>query len=456
MKEALKELKKILKQGPISTEEFNKLVIKYKLTEEEKEKITDFIFENNISFNKEKEVTPIKQEFDVTSEELAGIEEITNEELANIDKIDIGDVFTTHTSAIRLYLNDIGKIPLLTEEEEKLITKRVADGDEEAARILTQSNLRLVVSIAKHYINRGVDFLDLIQEGTLGLIRAVQKFDPTKGYKFSTYATWWIRQATSRSVADTSRTIRVPVHTHEILVRMNRIERDREIENYGELVSDEEMAAIIYTDKRNLDSDINIKQKHIDKFNLKSNKLPVNTHFNKNANELNSERIKKGLEIKNDIYKNIYDLEYKQKYNEIYESKLKEDADKIRDLRTQSYIIDTASLDVPVGEDEDALMGDFVADESSNTEDIVDNKVLRQYLLELIDEVAMTEPNETSRERTKTILIERFGLDGKDPRTLEQLGKKFGITRERVRQIEAKGLRKMRHPSRTKKIRDYL
>ena len=142
-------------------------------------------------------------------------------------------------------------------------------------------------------------------------------------------------------------------------------------------------------------------------------------------------------------YKNIYDLEYKQKYNEIYESKLKEDADKIRDLRTQSYIIDTASLDVPVGEDEDSLMGDFVADESSNTEDIVDNKVLRQYLLELIDEVAMTEPNETSRERTKTVLIERFGLDGKKPKTQREIAKMLNISRSYVSRIETKAIEKL-------------
>ena len=368
MKEALKELKKILKQGPISTEEFNKLVIKYKLTEEEKEKITDFIFENNISFNKEKEVTPIKQEFDVTSEELAGIEEITNEELANIDKIDIGDVFTTHTSAIRLYLNDIGKIPLLTEEEEKLITKRVADGDEEAARILTQSNLRLVVSIAKHYINRGVDFLDLIQEGTLGLIRAVQKFDPTKGYKFSTYATWWIRQAITRAIADQARTIRVPVHMVETINKLARVQRQ-------------------------LTQELN--------------------------REPTDEEIAKKLGITVEKVREVYKISQ-----------------------------DPVSLETPIGEEDDSHLGDFIKDERTmGPEEYATVEMLKEELRGVLA---------TLTEREEKVLRLRFGLDDGQCRTLEEVGQIFGVTRERIRQIEAKALRKLRHPSRSRKLKDFL
>ena len=256
MKKALEEIKQILaKKGTISEDEFNNLLNRNKLTGEEIEEISDFLIFNEIKITKEKNSIESNQKqldnLDVDANELEAIEEISNDELKNIDKIDVGAIFKSNTSAIRLYLNAIGKIPLLTEEEEKEVTQRVVEGDKEAFKKLIDSNLRLVVSIARRYINRGVDFLDLVEEGNLGLIRAVEKFDPSKGYRFSTYATWWIRQAITRAIADMSRTVRIPVHAHETLLKANRLEKDYELENYGESMPDEELAAIIYTDNRN-------------------------------------------------------------------------------------------------------------------------------------------------------------------------------------------------------------
>ena len=432
MKKALEEIKQILaKKGTISEDEFNNLLNRNKLTGEEIEEISDFLIFNEIKITKEKNSIENNQKqidnLDVDANELEAIEEISNDELKNIDKIDVGAIFKSNTSAIRLYLNAIGKIPLLTEEEEKEVTQRVVEGDKEAFKKLIDSNLRLVVSIARRYINRGVDFLDLVEEGNLGLIRAVEKFDPSKGYRFSTYATWWIRQAITRAIADMSRTVRIPVHAHETLLKANRLEKDYELENYGESMPDEELAAIIYTDNRNL-----LK---IDKFKPKiGEKVAEGKNvFNKDAKPLTFMRGSSRIAA----------------VNAPYYAKLKEDTDKFKEIRKQARIVDTVSLDVPIGEDEDSFLGDFVVDESNDTEKIVDNIMLHDLLMEVLDEAFEKDP------RAKRVLIERFELDGKDRKTLDQLGKELGVTRERVRQIEAKALRKLRHPSRKKKLRDY-
>lgn len=432
MKKALEEIKQILaKKGTISEDEFNNLLNRNKLTGEEIEEISDFLIFNEIKITKEKNSIENNQKqldnLDVDVNELEAIEEISNDELKNIDKIDVGAIFKSNTSAIRLYLNAIGKIPLLTEEEEKEVTQRVVEGDKEAFKKLIDSNLRLVVSIARRYINRGVDFLDLVEEGNLGLIRAVEKFDPSKGYRFSTYATWWIRQAITRAIADMSRTVRIPVRAHETLLKANRLEKDYELENYGESMPDEELAAIIYTDNRKL-----LK---IDKFKPKIGKKVAEGKnvFNKDGKPLTFMRVASRIAA----------------VNAPYYAKLKEDTDKFKEIRKQARIVDTVSLDVPIGEDEDSFLGDFVVDESNDTEKIVDNIMLHDLLMEVLDETFAKDP------RAKRVLIERFELDGKDRKTLDQLGKELGVTRERVRQIEAKALRKLRHPSRKKKLRDY-
>ena len=269
---------------------------------------------------------------------------------------------------VRMYLKEIGKIPLLTLDEEIDIAKRVADGDEEAKRILAESNLRLVVSIAKRYVGRGLLFLDLIQEGNIGLMKAVEKFDHDKGYKFSTYATWWIRQAITRALADQARTIRVPVHMVETINKMARIQRQ---------------------------------------LTLELNREPTEA--------------------------------------EIAE-KMHTTVDKVREVIKISQ--DPVSLETPIGEEEDSHLGDFLKDESTlSPEEYAENEILKEE----IQEVLMT-----LQAREQEVLELRFGLVDGTCHTLEEVGKRFNVTRERIRQIEAKALRKLRHPSRAKKLRDFL
>ena len=269
---------------------------------------------------------------------------------------------------VRMYLKEIGRISLLSSTEEMEISQRVAKGDEEAKRILAESNLRLVVSIAKRYVGRGLLFLDLIQEGNIGLMKAVEKFDYDKGYKFSTYATWWIRQAITRAIADQARTIRVPVHMVETINKMSRVQRQLTLELNRE-PSAEEIAAKM--------------------------KVPV---------------------------------------------------EKVREVMKISQ--EPVSLETPIGEEEDSHLGDFLKDESSlSPEEYTENEILKEEIKEVLMSL---------QAREQEVLELRFGLIDGTCHTLEEVGKKFNVTRERIRQIEAKALRKLRHPSRAKKLRDFL
>ena len=269
---------------------------------------------------------------------------------------------------VRMYLKEIGKISLLSLDEEQELSKRIASGDEEAKKILAESNLRLVVSIAKRYVGRGLLFLDLIQEGNIGLMKAVDKFDYDKGFKFSTYATWWIRQAITRALADQARTIRVPVHMVETINKLARVER--------------QMA-------------------------LDLNREPTDSELAKKMN----------LPL-----------------------------DKIVEIRRISQ--DPVSLETPIGEEDDSHLGDFLADERTmGPEEYTDYTMLKEELKEVL---------ETLTKREEEVLELRFGLYDGTCHTLEEVGKKFGVTRERIRQIEAKALRKLRHPSRSRKLKDFL
>ena len=269
---------------------------------------------------------------------------------------------------VRMYLKEIGKISLLSLDEEQELSKRIASGDEYAKKILAESNLRLVVSIAKRYVGRGLLFLDLIQEGNIGLMKAVDKFDYDKGFKFSTYATWWIRQAITRALADQARTIRVPVHMVETINKLARVER--------------QMA-------------------------LDLNREPTDSELAKKMN----------LPL-----------------------------DKIVEIRRISQ--DPVSLETPIGEEDDSHLGDFLADERTmGPEEYTDYTMLKEELKQVL---------ETLTKREEEVLELRFGLYDGTCHTLEEVGKKFGVTRERIRQIEAKALRKLRHPSRAKKLRDFL
>ena len=269
---------------------------------------------------------------------------------------------------VRMYLKEIGKVPLLTPEEEQELAKRMAEGDAEAKHRMEEANLRLVVSIAKRYVGRGMLFLDLIQEGNLGLIKAVEKFDYTKGYKFSTYATWWIRQAITRAIADQARTIRIPVHMVETINKVIRVSRQL-LQELGHDPSAEEIAAEM--------------------------NMPV---------------------------------------------------DKVRDILKIAQ--EPVSLETPIGEEEDSHLGDFIPDEdASEPSEAASFSLLKEQLMEVLD---------TLTPREKKVLELRFGIVDGRTRTLEEVGKEFNVTRERIRQIEAKALRKLRHPSRSKKLRDFL
>ncbi|MBQ9686708.1 MAG: RNA polymerase sigma factor RpoD [Oscillospiraceae bacterium] len=297
--------------------------------------------------------------------DLAEIEEVNDAELNDTDSL--VDSFSTD-DPVRMYLKEIGKVPLLTPEEEIELAKQMSLGDEEAKRRMTEANLRLVVSIAKRYVGRGMLFLDLIQEGNLGLIKAVEKFDYTKGYKFSTYATWWIRQAITRAIADQARTIRIPVHMVETINKTIRVSRQL-LQELGHDPSAEEIA------------------KEMD--------MPV---------------------------------------------------DKVRDILKIAQ--EPVSLETPIGEEEDSHLGDFIPDEdASEPSEAASFSLLREQLEEVLDTLAP---------REKKVLELRFGIVDGRTRTLEEVGKEFNVTRERIRQIEAKALRKLRHPSRSKKLRDFL
>ena len=296
-------------------------------------------------------------------EDLENVEEIKLEDMdvTNIDGVSVDD-------PVRMYLREIGKIPLLTFEEEAELAQKIVEGDEEAKQKLAESNLRLVVSIAKKYVGRGMLFLDLIQEGNMGLIKAVEKFDYNKGFKFSTYATWWIRQAITRAIADQARTIRIPVHMVETINKLIRTSRQL---------------------------------------------------LQQNGREPTPEEIAKEMEISVE-----------------------------RVMEIQKIAQDTVSLETPIGEEDDSHLGDFIQDEDSPApQDSAAHTLLREQLEEVMD---------TLTPREAMVLKLRFGLEDGKARTLEEVGKQFDVTRERIRQIEAKALRKLRHPSRSKKLRDYM
>ena len=297
------------------------------------------------------------------AEDLEEVEDISVEDLDvdNMEGISLDD-------PVRMYLREIGKIPLLNYDEELELAKRILEDDEEAKKKLTESNLRLVVSIAKKYVGRGMLFLDLIQEGNMGLIKAVDKFDYTKGFKFSTYATWWIRQAITRAIADQARTIRIPVHMVETINKLIRTSR------------------------------------HL---------------LQQNGREPTPEEIAEEMEIP---------------------------VEKV--LEIQKIAQDPVSLETPIGEEDDSHLGDFIQDDDSpSPQDAASYTMLREQLEEVM---------KTLTPREAKVLRLRFGLDDGKARTLEEVGKQFNVTRERIRQIEAKALRKLRHPSRSKKLKDYM
>ncbi|MCX7719715.1 MAG: sigma-70 family RNA polymerase sigma factor [Dictyoglomus thermophilum] len=340
---------------------------------------------------------------------------------------------------VKMYLKEIGKIPLLTPEEEIELAKRVEQGDEEAKKKLIEANLRLVVSVAKRYIGRGLSFLDLIQEGNLGLIKAVEKFDWRKGYKFSTYATWWIRQAITRAIADQARTIRIPVHMVETMNKIHKITRLL-TQNLGRKPTEEDIAKFLVIQQKL--QEFGVYQESGEKISddeiIEISKLSLE--------EIAKKLVEMHLKAKNNKVPTKEEINEKAKeLKHVLEEEIRQQTEKVREISMMGQ--EPLSLEMPVGEDEDNRLADFVENKDLSPADIAVQKSLKKDIEELLNELS---------EREREILKLRFGLEDNQPRTLEEVGKLFNVTRERIRQIEAKALRRLRHPSRSKKIKDYL
>ena len=352
------------KKNILEIQEINDVFSDMPLEEEQMEKIYEYLETQNIDVLR---ITGGDID-DVTDD--ADIEMLlADDEEVDVEKIDLSvPEGVSIEDPVRMYLKEIGKVPLLSAEEEIELAKRMSDGDEEAKKRLAEANLRLVVSIAKRYVGRGMLFLDLIQEGNLGLIKAVEKFDYQKGFKFSTYATWWIRQAITRAIADQARTIRIPVHMVETINKLIRVSRQL-LQELGREPTPEEIAEEL--------------------------QMPV-------------ERVREILKISQE----------------------------------------PVSLETPIGEEEDSHLGDFIQDDNVPVPaEAAAQTLLKEQLNEVLG---------TLTEREQKVLRLRFGMNDGRARTLEEVGKEFDVTRERIRQIEAKALRKLRHPSRSRKLKDYL
>ena len=354
------------KNGKITAKEINRAIDELELDSAQQDKFYAALEKMGVEIAMGEEdlmeETPLIESLD---DDFSNVEEIPEEELNNpmalMEGIAIDD-------PVRMYLKEIGKVNLLSSDEEIELAKRMLEGDEAAKQRLAEANLRLVVSIAKRYVGRGMQFLDLIQEGNLGLIKAVEKFDYTKGYKFSTYATWWIRQAITRAIADQARTIRIPVHMVETINKVIRVSRQL-LQELGHDPSPEEISEVM--------------------------NMPV------------------------------------QKVREILK-----------------IAMEPVSLETPIGEEEDSHLGDFIADDDTpEPAEMASYTLLKEQLVEVL---------KTLTPREEKVLRLRFGIEDGRTRTLEEVGKEFNVTRERIRQIEAKALRKLRHPSRSKKLKDFL
>ena len=352
------------KKNVLEYQEINDFFKDQQLNVEQMEKVFDFLEASGVDVLR---ITGSEDE--IMLDDDMDIEKLDDEEEVELDKIDLSvPEGVSIEDPVRMYLKEIGKVSLLTADEEIELAKRMEQGDEEAKKRLAEANLRLVVSIAKRYVGRGMLFLDLIQEGNLGLIKAVEKFDYRKGYKFSTYATWWIRQAITRAIADQARTIRIPVHMVETINKLIRVSRQL-LQELGREPTPEEIAEEM---------------------------------------DMSVERVREILKISQE----------------------------------------PVSLETPIGEEEDSHLGDFIQDDNVPVPaDAAAFTLLKEQLIEVLG---------TLTEREQKVLRLRFGLDDGRARTLEEVGKEFNVTRERIRQIEAKALRRLRHPSRSRKLKDYL
>ena len=380
------EFEKILKKdfdGKINASNIQKIFSDNDIPKEYLPNFIEFLEKRDIFIDDDYEKEPTEFDSDADPEEFIILkendfeDEFNEEDIKDLENINLNilddlDDYISIEDPIKMYLKEIGKIPLLSVEEEMVLAQKISDPDEnirkEAAKKMAESNLRLVVSIAKRYMGRGMQLLDLIQEGNLGLLRAVEKFDYQKGFKFSTYATWWIRQAITRSIADQARTIRIPVHMVETINRLIKTQR-KLVQELGREPKPEEVAKIM--------------------------SLPVS---------------------------------------------------KVREI--MNFALEPVSMETPIGDEDDSHLGDFLQDFNA--------KVPVNFAMDVLLHDQLIEVIKSLTEREQKVILLRFGLEDGKPRTLEEVGKVFGITRERIRQIEAKALRKLRNPSRTKRLKDFL
>lgn len=380
------EFEKILKKdfdGKISASNIQKIFSDNDIPKEYLPDFIEFLEKRDIFIDDDYEKEPTEFDSDADPEEFIILkendfeDEFNEEDIKDLENINLNilddlDDYISVEDPIKMYLKEIGKIPLLSVEEEMVLAQKISDPDEnirkEAAKKMAESNLRLVVSIAKRYMGRGMQLLDLIQEGNLGLLRAVEKFDYQKGFKFSTYATWWIRQAITRSIADQARTIRIPVHMVETINRLIKTQR-KLVQELGREPKPEEVAKIM--------------------------SLPVS---------------------------------------------------KVREI--MNFALEPVSMETPIGDEDDSHLGDFLQDFNA--------KVPVNFAMDVLLHDQLIEVIKSLTEREQKVILLRFGLEDGKPRTLEEVGKVFGITRERIRQIEAKALRKLRNPSKTKRLKDFL
>lgn len=380
------EFEKILKKdfdGKISASSIQKIFSDNDIPKEYLPDFIEFLEKRDIFIDDDYEKEPAEFDSDADPEEFIILkenefeDEFNEEDIKDLENINLNilddlDDYVSVEDPIKMYLKEIGKIPLLSVEEEMVLAQKISDPDEnirkEAAKKMAESNLRLVVSIAKRYMGRGMQLLDLIQEGNLGLLRAVEKFDFQKGFKFSTYATWWIRQAITRSIADQARTIRIPVHMVETINRLIKTQR-KLVQELGREPKPEEVAKIM--------------------------SLPVS---------------------------------------------------KVREI--MNFALEPVSMETPIGDEDDSHLGDFLQDFNA--------KVPVNFAMDVLLHDQLIEVIKSLTEREQKVILLRFGLEDGKPRTLEEVGKVFGITRERIRQIEAKALRKLRNPSKTKRLKDFL